>query len=100
MPESSPKMFEQIIGAFIALGVVVVCFYILVRTYWIWHLNHMRRQGFDLTGRKPTLFDVRELLKRGEKDLAVRIYRQVFKVDQKDAQAAVDALEKSLHGQG
>ena len=93
-------IIEQIIAVVIALLIVGLCLFIFVRAYWTWHLNHPLGQGFGTPNRKPTLFDVRELLLRGEKEMAVRIYRQIFKTEQKAAQAAIDDLEKSLHQHG
>jgi len=98
MENISSEKFQDIVGAVIALGVVIAGLFVLGRAYWVWHLQ--RRPGTASPGKKPTLFDVRELLLKGEKDLAIRTYKQVFNVDQKEARAAVDNLEKSLHNQG
>lgn len=94
-----PHSFEDIMGAITALILVAVFFFLLIRAYWIWHTNQSRRQSMS-SNKKPTLFDVRELLLRGEKEQAVKVYRQVFKVDQKQAQAAVTDLERNLHNPG
>ena len=80
----------SVIGSAIALGILVFLFAMIIRQYWIWYINRKKSE------RKPTLFDVRELLTRGEKVRAIKIYRQIFNVDQKEAQGAVDALEKNL----
>lgn len=80
----------SIIGTIIALSIIVLLFAMIIRQYWIWYKNRKKSE------RKPTLFDVRELLTRGEKVRAIKIYRQIFNVDQKEAQGAVDALEKNL----
>ena len=91
---------ESIIGAVIALMIVGLCFFIFFRTYGIWYMNYLRQQGKDPLKQKSTLFDVRDSLVKGQKDIAVRIYRQIFKVDQKEAQQAVDELEKNMHQKG
>jgi hypothetical protein len=81
---------ESWIGAAIALGILALFFAIIIRQYWSWY--HKRKAPV----RKPTLFDVRELLTKGEKVRAIKVYREIFNVDQKEAQIAVDALEKNL----
>ena len=91
---------ETVFSALLALAVVGLCFFVIVRAYWIWHRKRLGLQTVSASKQKPTLFDVRELLLRGEKPKAIKVYRQIFKVDQKDAQAAIDSLEKNLHQQG
>ncbi len=92
--------FEPIISAVAALVIVSLCFFVFVRTYWIWHMNNLRRQGLNPVQRQPTLFDVRELLVKGEKATAIKVYQKIFKVDQKEALKAVESLEKNLHQKG
>ncbi|MCB9772028.1 MAG: hypothetical protein H6754_05715 [Candidatus Omnitrophica bacterium] len=91
---------EAVFSAFIALAVVGLCFFVIVRAYWVWHQKRLGSQTVSTPKQKPTLFDVRELLLRGEKAKATKVYRQIFKVDQKEAQVAIDSLERNLHQQG
>ena len=42
------------------------------------------------------MFDVRRLLIKGEKDLAVRVYCDLFKVNAEEAAKAVDEIERSI----
>ncbi|MCK5178737.1 MAG: hypothetical protein KAR32_04340 [Candidatus Omnitrophica bacterium] len=42
------------------------------------------------------MFDVRRLLVKGEKDLAVRVYCELFKTSMEEATAAVDEIERSI----
>jgi len=94
-------MNEQIFAILIAFAIIGSCFFVLGRTYWLWYRHQSQfPPGSDSANRKPTLFDVRELLLRGEKEKAIRIYRQIFKTDQKSAQAAIADLEKNLHNHG
>lgn len=81
---------ESWIGAVIALGILALVFAMIIRQYWSWY---QKRKAHV---RKPTLFDVRELLTKGEKVRAIKVYREIFNVDQREAQIAVDALEKNL----
>ena len=43
------------------------------------------------------MFDVRHLLREGEKDAAIRLYIQIFKVSLKQARKDVEELERSLN---
>ena len=46
------------------------------------------------------MFDVRELLIRGEKDLAVRVYCEIFRVGRDEAIEAVEQIERSIQPKG
>ena len=46
--------------------------------------------------RKPTMFDVRRMLQEGNRDQAIRIYIQIFKVSQKKARKDIEELERNL----
>ncbi len=90
-----------IISALAALLIVSGCFFILIKVYWLWYKkNILRPKGLDIRTKKPTLFDVRELLIRGQRETALKVYQEIFKVEQKEACSAVDALEKNIHKQG
>jgi hypothetical protein len=45
---------------------------------------------------KPTMFDVRELIIKGQKETAIRTYCQIFSVKRKIAQAAIEELQRSI----
>lgn len=77
-------------------GILGGCFLILAYTRWIWTYNQARRRGLLSPGRQLTLFDVRHFIAIGEKDLAVYVYCDIFRVGYKKGKAAVDALERSL----
>lgn len=83
---------ESLIGTAIALVIVALVIALVIRKYW--------GSRKPVATRKPTLFDVRDLLARNEKPKAIKVYRQIFKVDLKEAQQAVEALEKNMHQQG
>ena len=51
---------------------------------------NLRRKG------KATMFDVRHLLMEGEKDLAIRIYSEIFNVSLFKARKDVEELQRSL----
>ena len=42
------------------------------------------------------MFDVRQLLIKGEKDLAIRVYSELFKTDPQEAHRAVEEIERSI----
>ena len=76
--------------------VTAVCFFIFCSAYWVWVVNRTNRQG-KLSKHKPTMFDVRRLLREGEKDAAIRLYVQIFKAPLKQACKDVEELERSLN---
>ncbi len=80
----------------ISILITAVCFLVFWNTYWIWAVNQARREG-KLPGHKPTMFDVQRLLKEGEKEAAIRLYIQIFKVSLKQARKDVEELERSLN---
>jgi len=58
--------------------------------------DRLRRKGFRAPKGPPTMFHVRELLVRQEKDKAIQLYCQIFNVGKKEAKKAVDELERSI----
>lgn len=86
---------------FYALAMALVvggCFFVLFKIYWLWYRkNIFQAKGPDATVKKPTLFDVRELLMKGQRDRALGVYQKIFKVGHKEACRAVEELEKNLH---
>ena len=96
--EGTPS--EPVIMAIAALLLVGMVFFIFFRMYWTWNKKHARPEEVKVVKRRATLFDVRELLVRGQKAAAVKVYRQIFNVDQTEAQKAVDELNKNMHKQG
>jgi ribosomal protein L7/L12 len=81
---------------FLASIILGLCFYLFWRTSSIWRLNQVRRKGLYPHQGKPTMFDVRRLLIEGEKESAIRVYGEIFHSSYKDAQKAVDELERSI----
>lgn len=72
--------------------------YFLVKVSWLIYFFKKRSQGLS-SGRNPTMFDVRALLKNGQKEKAVKIYQEIFKVSLSKAMEDVDQLEQSISGQ-
>ena len=82
-------------GIFIFL-ILSLCFIIFFCSRWIWPLNQVRRKGLYPKEGRATLFSVRQLLLKGEKETAIVVYTQIFKVGHSEATRAVEELERSL----
>ena len=80
----------------LSLIIVGLCFLIFMNTYWIWSMNQARRRGLYPSKGKATMFDVRRLIIKGEKDLAVRVYAQIFKTNSRESKKAVEELERGI----
>ena len=58
--------------------------------------NKARKKGILPDPSKATMFDVRRLLVDKEKDLAIEVYRDIFKTTHKEAEKAIEELERSI----
>ena len=81
---------------YIAAFALLLCCAALIRLYWIGFARQTRRKKASPPPRKATLFDVKNFLLAGEKEKAVRVYRDIFHVNHAEAVKAVEELEKSL----
>jgi len=79
--------------AFVILG---ACFAFLFKSRWMWSINQARLRGIYPEKGKATMFDVRRLIQKGEKDLAVRLYCEIFLTNSKEAKIAIEELERSI----
>lgn len=78
-------------------AILSVCFYILFRSRFFRRLGRGRDDAsFFLRKQGMTMFDVRRLLIKGEKDMAIRVYSRLFKVGFEEALKAVNELERSI----
>ena len=79
------------------LTIVCLCIYIFLHSRLfrflkqLWHESQLNSHD-----EKLTMFDVRQLLIKGEKDLAIRVYCELFKTDSKEANKAVEEIERSI----
>lgn len=80
----------------LAFVVTLLCVSLFIKVYWIWYLRSLRRPGDYSRKGKGTLFDVRQLLRNGEKEAAVRLYAEIYKTNSEEARKSVAELEKSL----
>ena len=76
--------------------IVSMCFFVFSSSRWIWSVNQARRKGLYPNKGKPTMFDVRRLIQAGHKDLAIRLYCQIFSTHFKEAKKAIEELERSI----
>ena len=75
--------------------VTITCFLILSYTYWLW-VNPKPRRNDKADPHSPTMFDVRRLLKEGDREAAIRLYMKLFKMSSQQARKDVEELERSL----
>ncbi len=76
--------------------ITLVCFLVLLNIYRLSFLREARRRGKLPNKGKATMFDVRHLLMEGEKDLATRVYSDIFNVSLAKAKKDVEELQRSL----
>ncbi len=76
-------------GCFFIYAFIKICWYI-----WI---QQARKEGIYPEKGEATMFDVRNFIIEGEKELAVKIYREIFPVGVGEATKQVEALEKSIY---
>ncbi len=81
---------------FLFLGGCLFIFLFIQICWYIW-IKQAREEGLYPEKGQATMFDVRNFIIEGEKDLAVRVYREIFKVSLSDAIKQVEALEKSIY---
>ena len=86
----------------LSILVTVISFLILCYAYWLWtrrqgqpHLNAAPKKPVTKSP-SPTMFDVRRLLKEGDKKGATRLYAKIFKVPAKQADKDIAELKRSL----
>lgn len=81
----------------ISFIIFCICFIIYHLSQWLWSVNQTRRKNaYPPNNRKPTMFDVRHLIVKGDKEMAIKVYCDIFKVGYRDGKKAVDDLEKSI----
>lgn len=74
----------------VLLGVLLV---LSGRRYWV--MAQARKDG-KITKTKPTMFDVRQLLMEGKKELAIEVYCNIFNTTPGKAKKDVEELQRSL----
>jgi hypothetical protein len=69
---------------------------VLFNTYRVWFLIDARRRGKLPAKGRATMFDVRHLLREGEKETAIQLYCEIFQTTPDKAKKDVEELERSL----
>ncbi|MBI3315016.1 MAG: hypothetical protein HYZ86_03635 [Candidatus Omnitrophica bacterium] len=87
---------EALMAVLYVLLMVMVCFLVFLNIYRIWSIHDARRRGRLSTKGKATMYDVRYLLMEGEKELATRVYCDIFNVTMARARKDVEELQRSL----
>jgi hypothetical protein len=84
--------------SFISVIVTLLCFFVFTALYWLWINGQTRAEHKGKTPpiNNPTMFDVRRLLKEGDREGAIRYYARIFKVSARQARKDVEELERSL----
>ncbi|OGX33833.1 MAG: hypothetical protein A3C36_01450 [Omnitrophica WOR_2 bacterium RIFCSPHIGHO2_02_FULL_52_10] len=79
------------------LTIICLSGYILVKSRWFRaFIQAWRDAELFSKNEKLTMFDVRRLIIKGEKDLAVRVYCELFKTSAEEASRAVEDIERSI----
>ena len=71
-----------------------------LQIYWIVALRKAQKAYLEQARHEqPTLWDVREVLLEGDKDLAVQLYCDIFRIeDIERARKEVDELSRNING--
>jgi len=80
-----------------AFFVISFCFLSFIQSRRLWILNRGRRLGLYPPRDKATMFHVRDLILKKEKDLAIQLYGEIFNVTSRQARQAVEELEHGIH---
>ncbi len=76
--------------------IILVSVVVILNTYRYIMLNKVRRNVNVPPTNKFTMFDVRRLLMEGKKDLAIKVYGEIFNVVESKAKNDVEELQRSL----
>ena len=81
---------------YLAVLILLLLFFALLRSSRVWTINQAMRKGLYPPQGKATMFDVRRLILQGKRELAIDVYCDIFKATRREAQKAVDELDKSI----
>ncbi len=76
--------------------IICVCVLVFMNTCRAWFTGDVHRSPKLPPKGKATMFDVRYLLMEGEKDLAIRLYCEIFNTTPVKAKRDIEELERSL----
>ena len=77
--------------------IICLAIYIFAHSRWFRRIQQAWQDSW-FYAKKPklTMFDVRQLLIKGEKDLAIKVYCELFKTNPEEARKAVEEIERSI----
>ncbi|HBR15344.1 MAG TPA: hypothetical protein DD723_07365 [Candidatus Omnitrophica bacterium] len=78
--------------------VLVVGILIVLNARRILSFQRGGRKGIPSENGRMTLFDVRSLIQKGDRERAIQIYGKLFQTNRCEAQKAVEEIEKSIQG--
>jgi len=87
---------EALMAVLYVLVMILVCSLVFLNIYRVWSIHDARRRGRLPTKGKATMYDVRYLLMEGQKELATRVYCDIFNVPMTRARKDVEELQRSL----
>lgn len=76
--------------------IIMVALLVSISSYRAWVFKDARKRGKLPQKGKATMFDVRQLLMDGEKELAIEVYGEIFNVNVVKAKKDVEELQRSL----
>lgn len=85
-----------ILLSFIAFVLTAI---LVAQIYWVWMFKKAQKQYMSEVkeNSRPTMWDVREVLMEGDRDLAVQLYCEVFGIsDIERARRDVEEMERGL----
>lgn len=82
---------------YILISIVAISI-LVIQVYWLWMARKAQKAYLkEVQAQAPTMFDVREVLRQGDRDLAVKLYCEIFGLDDVErARRDVEELERSL----
>ena len=77
---------------------VVAVLVLAIQVYWIWMVRKAQKIYLkEIQMNAPTMFDVQQMLRDGDKDMAVKLYCEIFQIEDVDrARKDVEELQRSL----
>jgi len=76
---------------------LILCGYIFLHTHFFKTISKGWKGKIFPGKRKATMFDIRNLILKGDLISAIRLYSEIFHTDTTEAKKAVDELARSIH---
>jgi len=79
-----------------AAAFLFFCLVMVIIVYLFKSMHQIRQKNMIKGKSRATMFDVRRLIMKGEKTLAIRVYGEIFETNSKETREAVEELERSI----